>query len=145
MAELEIGEVARRAGIAASAIRYYENEGLIDRPARRSGRRVYGAEIIDRLALIELAKGGGFTIAEIKRLLAGFASRTPPGQRWRTLAEGKLRELDDRISEAQSMRSVLQTIMRCECLTIEDCSRMMTRDQAGQRPESSGRLDLKRS
>ncbi len=139
MAELEIGEVARRAGIATSAIRYYENEGLIPRPARRSGRRVYGAEIIDRLALIEVAKGGGFTIAEIKRLLGGFAGRAPPGQRWRTLAEGKLRELDHRISEAQSMKAVLQTLMRCECPTIEDCSRAMTRAEAGRRPRSSER------
>ena len=69
MAELGIGEVARRAGIATSALRYYESEGLIPLAERRGGRRVYDASILLRLTLIELAKNAGFTIAEIKRLL----------------------------------------------------------------------------
>ena len=125
MEELSIGQVARRAGIAASAIRYYESEGLIPRPARRNGRRVYGAQILEELALIELAKRGGFTIAEIKHLLRGFARPTPPGERWRALAERKRRELDERISETERMKAVLEVVMRCKCPTLQDCSRAM--------------------
>ena len=60
---LTIGEVARRAGVAASALRYYEREGLIPKADRRGGKRVYGEDILDRLALIAVAKGGGFTVA----------------------------------------------------------------------------------
>ena len=70
VAEFSIGEVAKRAGIAASAIRFYEAEGLIPKAPRRSGRRMYDPSILDRLSLIELAKSAGFTMAEIKRLVA---------------------------------------------------------------------------
>jgi len=130
MVELSIGEVARRMGIATSAIRYYEDAGLIPRPVRRSGRRVYGAEILDRLALVELAKNGGFTIAEIKHLLSGFARRTPPGDRWRKLATAKLQEIDRRIAEGERMKAILQLLMRCKCPTFQDCSRAMARSHS---------------
>ena len=124
MSQLSIGEVAKRAGLASSAIRYYEREGLIPRADRRSGHRVYDPQILDRLFIIELAKGAGFTIAEVKRLLSGFARRTPPGERWRLLAESKLGELDRRIAEAQRMQEVLRAVIRCECPTFEDCARL---------------------
>ena len=83
MAEFRIGEVAARSGIAASAIRYYESEGLLATPDRRNGWRVYDESILDQLRLIELAKAAGFSVAEIKRLGSGFSRRTPPGERWR--------------------------------------------------------------
>ncbi|MCF6196292.1 MAG: MerR family transcriptional regulator, partial [Emcibacter sp.] len=67
--EHRIGEVAKRAGLAASAIRYYEREGLIPRADRKGNARVYGADIFDRLMLIELAKSAGFTIAETRKLV----------------------------------------------------------------------------
>ena len=125
MPELSIGQVARRAEIASSAIRYYESEGLIPRAARRSGRRVYDEAIVERLALIHLAKSAGFTVAEIKRLLGGFARRTPPGERWRSLAEQKITELNERIAEAERMKRLLAVVTRCACPTFEDCSRAM--------------------
>ena len=125
MAEWSIGEVAERAGIAASAIRFYESEALIPRARRRNGRRVYEPSILDRLALIELAKAAGFRIAEIKQLLGAFRSKTPPGERWRTLARGKRVELERRIAEAEQMKSVLETLMACECPTLDDCARGM--------------------
>ena len=90
---LSIGEVAKRTGIAASALRYYEREGLIPRADRQGGKRVYGEDILDRLAIIGVAKGAGFSVAEIKTLLSGFTRRTPPGVRWRKLAAKKLAEL----------------------------------------------------
>ena len=118
-----IGEVARRAGMAASAIRYYEREGLIPVADRRGNARVYGSDIFDRLTLIELAKSAGFTVAETRQLVRGVSRRTPPGPRWRALAEKKLVEVDERIAEAQRMRAVLQLVMGCECPTFEDCTR----------------------
>jgi len=125
MAGLRIGEVAERSGIAPSAIRYYESEGLLPRPARRSGWRVYDEAILDQLGLIELAKRAGFTMTEIKKLLAGFSRRTPPGERWRALTQAKLAELDERIAEAERMKRVLHSVTRCQCPTLADCSRAM--------------------
>lgn len=120
---LRIGKVAQRAGIATSAIRYYEREGLIPRADRIANARVYGPEILDRLRLIELAKNAGFTIAETRQLLRGVSRRTPPGSRWRAMAQKKLDELEERIAEAKRMRVVLKRMMDCECPTFEDCTR----------------------
>ena len=123
MPEMRIGEVAARSDLATSAIRYYESEGLIPRPARRSGHRVYDESVLDRLALIELAKRAGFSVAEIKKLLAGFSSRKPPTERWSALTRAKLAQLDERIAEAERMKKVLQAVIRCRCPTLADCSR----------------------
>ena len=108
--------------MAASALRYYEDAGLLPRADRKGARR---EAILQRLALIHLAKEAGFTVAEIRRLLSGFARKTPPGQRWRTLAEMKLEELDRRIEEAQRMKAVLQTVTRCHCPTLDDCGKAL--------------------
>lgn len=118
----KIGEVADRAGVAASALRYYEREGLIPKADRLGGARVYGDDIFDRLALIDVAKRAGFTVAEIKTLLGGVARNSPPGPRWRKLAERKLAELEQRIAEVERMRRVLEAVTRCECPTLEECS-----------------------
>jgi MerR family redox-sensitive transcriptional activator SoxR len=120
---LRIGEVAQRVGIATSAIRYYEREGLIHKADRKGNARVYGDDIFDRLALIELAKSAGFTVAETRQLLRGVSRRTPPGPRWRSLAEKKLAQMEARIAEAERMHAVLRTLMGCECPTFEDCTR----------------------
>jgi len=81
--------------------------------------------VLDRLALIDLGKGAGFTIAELKRLLAGFTRRTPPGARWRSLTRTELAELDARIAEAERMKRVLRRVGRCRCPTLEDCGRAL--------------------
>ncbi len=120
---LSIGKVAERAGVAASALRYYEREGLIPIADRRGGKRVYADDVFDRLALIQVAKSAGFTVAEIKTLLSGFARRTPPGQRWRKLAQRKLAELEARSAEVERMKRVLKAVTRCKCPTLEECSR----------------------
>ncbi len=119
---ISIGEVAKRAGIAASAIRYYESEGLLPKAARRAGRRVYDEAILDQLLFIELSKRSGFTIAEIRKLVSGFAGNTPPGRRWRALAEEKLEALDQRIEEARAMKKLLLTVSDCHCPSFRDCA-----------------------
>ena len=129
MKKLRIGQVAKRAGIAASAIRYYEAEGLIPPAGRINGRRVYDDDMIDRLTFIEIAKRAGFTIAEIRKLQSGFARSTPPGVRWRALAERKLEELDRRIEEAETMKRMLGVVMGCECPSFDDCARAMAAER----------------
>ncbi|MGH0030980.1 MAG: MerR family transcriptional regulator [Myxococcota bacterium] len=117
-----IGQVAKRAGIAASAIRYYESVGLLPVAERVSGRRVYDDDVFQRLALIDLAQRAGFTVKEIRTLLHGFARRTPPGVRWRKLAGRKLDEVEVRIEEAQAMKRVLGALLACECPSFEACA-----------------------
>ena len=123
--DLSIGQVASLAGIASSAIRYYESEGLLPTALRRSGRRVYDEGVLDRLQFIELAKQAGFSIAETRKLLRGFSRRTPPGARWRSLAEEKLDELQSRIDEARRMQKVLRALTACECPSFDDCGRAL--------------------
>jgi DNA-binding transcriptional MerR regulator len=121
--ELAIGEVAARTGVSASALRYYEREGLIPRANRRGGKRVWDRSILDRISLIGVAKAAGFTVAEIQTLLSGVARRSPPGRRWRALAARKLVELEARAAEVERMKRVLETVTRCECPTLEACSK----------------------
>jgi MerR family redox-sensitive transcriptional activator SoxR len=120
---LAIGEVARRAGIRASAIRYYEEAGLIPSPARVGGRRRYSAVVLESLDLIRLAQRAGFTIQEVRTLLHGFRHATPASERWRNMAERKLVELAARIAEAQRMRDLLELLKECDCDTLGECVR----------------------
>lgn len=122
---IPIGEVSRRAGLAASALRYYERAGLIPRAARSGGRRVYAEEILDRLALIGVAKAAGFRLAEIRRLLAGLGRRSPPGKRWSKLAAQKREEVRERLAGLARAERLLRTLERCACPTLEDCSRAL--------------------
>jgi len=112
---LSIGEVAERSGVAASALRYYEREGLVPPAAREGGRRVWPEDVLERLALVAVAKAAGFRVAEIRTLLAGVTRRSPPGPRWRRLARRKLAELDARVAEVERMKRVLRIVTRCEC------------------------------
>lgn len=133
MADLAIGEVARRAGVRPSTLRYYESAGLLP-PARRvNGRRRYDAGVYGHLAAIRTAREAGFTIAEIRHLLHGFGAPTAPSARWRALAGRKLVEIDALIARAQGMKRVLQEGLRCECLTLDDCA--LVADRRGGRHE----------
>ena len=118
---LAIGEVAKRAGLQASAIRYYERVGLLPEPERSSGRRRYRADVLPLLAAIEVSKDAGFSLQEIKRLFHGFDPTTPPSERWAQLAEDKLSELDALAQQVDAMRRLLRRGLECGCLTLEDC------------------------
>jgi DNA-binding transcriptional MerR regulator len=91
---LAIGEVARESGKAASAIRYYEQIGLLPEPVRIAGRRRYGRDVIRTLAVIETAQRGGLTLDEIRLLLEASPDDGAATERLRHVAERKLPELD---------------------------------------------------
>lgn len=122
-AHLMIGEVAARAGVAPSAIRYYERAGLLQPQSRVGGRRIYDDGVLETLSLIGLAQDAGFTIAETKVLLHGFERATPASQRWRTLAQRKLKEIRERVERAERMRGLLERLLQCECETLGQCVR----------------------
>ena len=116
---MPIGEVAERAGMSASRIRFYEARGLLPEPERAAGKRRYGEEVIRRLAIIDAAQRVGFTLEEIRDLLG---SRDEPAhERLRQLALLKLPELDDLIARATSVRRALKICVRCNCESIDVC------------------------
>jgi len=120
---LTITFVARRAGIRASAIRYYESIGLLPAPTRVSGRRCYDSAILSRLALIAAVRDMGFTIKEIGTLMHGFAADVPASARWQVLAAEKLKEVEALIERAEGMRQLLGEALRCGCLSLDSCAR----------------------
>ncbi len=119
--ELTISEVARQAGIRASAIRYYESVGLLPLPRRVSGQRRYQADILRRLAFIQAAQAAGFSVADMQALLHELDGDTPLSARWQSLAKRKLAEVDRLIQRAQGMRQMLEQGLQCGCPDLEQC------------------------
>jgi DNA-binding transcriptional MerR regulator len=113
-----IGELARRTGVATSALRYYERKGLVS-PATRTGqRRHYEKSSAERVALIRLYPDAGFTLAEIGRLLAAGSQ----GRRgWGDLAERKIAELDARIAHAQRAKQLIEHALECPHRDLLSC------------------------
>jgi len=122
---MSIGEVGRQAGLAPSAIRYYERLGLLPKPARAGGKRRYDASVLEWLSLIALAREAGFTMAEVKRLVTGFTPGTRPAARWNELATRKLAEIDAMVARAERMRAVLHVALDCGCFRLQDCSALL--------------------
>jgi MerR family redox-sensitive transcriptional activator SoxR len=125
---MTIGEVARRAGIRPSALRYYESAGVLPEPERENGRRRYGPEVLELLAVVRVAQQAGFTISEIRTLLHGFTTETAPSERWRELASKKLPEVEALIRRALGMKHLLERGLRCDCLRLEDCALVRCED-----------------
>jgi MerR family redox-sensitive transcriptional activator SoxR len=71
--------------------------------------------------MVALAKGAGFSLAEIRIILSGLSDKTPPSETWRRLASGKLPEVEQTLAEALVMKRILEAGLRCECLRLEDC------------------------
>jgi MerR family transcriptional regulator, redox-sensitive transcriptional activator SoxR len=122
MRQWSISEIGRKAGLRASAIRYYEQIGILEPAPRVSGQRRYDDRVLYRLAVVRRAREAGFTLDEIRQLFFGFSPSTPISQRWKRIAERKMVELDARIEQIQSMRKLLKKLeTRCECETVERC------------------------
>ena len=122
---MKISELARKAGIRSSAIRFYEKAGILPPASRQSGQRNFTPEAELYLAVIAAARSAGFTIAEIKMLFHGFRKNTPASARWRILARKKFDEIDLQISRMRNMQKLLKNSMRCRCMRLEDCGRIV--------------------
>ena len=136
---MTIGEVASRSGLKASAIRFYEMEGLLPKPERAGGggRRCYDASILERLAVLQHARDCGFTLPEIKHLFTGFREGTPPSQRWQMLARKKLVELDALTRKIAVMKRLLGK--SCDCRDLQECGRRILRNANAAAQDSGGR------
>lgn len=116
-----IGELAERAGLRTSAIRYYEDRGLLSPAARVGGRRRYDASAADRLVVIGFCRELGFSLAEIQLLLE------PPGRaaqrrRWVGLVDSKLDQLAAGAARIDAMRDVLRRSRDCDCIDLRECA-----------------------
>ena len=117
--KLRIGEVAEQAGLRKSAIRYYEDIGLLPEPERISGQRVYGPSILRRLAVIDVSQRAGLSLDEIRELVN--AGSAPVSDQLQELASKKLPEIEALIVRAEAMRDWLKTAQGCSCQTIDEC------------------------
>jgi MerR family redox-sensitive transcriptional activator SoxR len=119
---MTIGAVAKQCGLQASAIRYYERMGLLPKPSRMGGRRIYGDGVLDRIAFVQFARSAGFSVAEI-RALAGAGGQTPLSKAMRRMAERKLGKVERLIAQANLMKEVLAKALRCQCIDPQECGR----------------------
>lgn len=122
---MKISELARKAGIRSSAIRFYEKAGILPPAFRLSGQRDFTPDAELCLAVIAAARSAGFTIAEIRMLFHGFRKDTPASARWRSLARKKYDEINLQISGLRNMQKVLRNSMRCHCIKLQDCGRLV--------------------
>jgi len=120
---MTIGDVARRTGLQASAIRYYEKIGLLPKTQRIGGQRRYEISVLNYLEVIDVARSAGFRIEEIRQLFHGFGKGTPAFHRWELLAQRKITEMDELIARAKKMKRLLEKADRCKCLDLEDCGK----------------------
>jgi DNA-binding transcriptional MerR regulator len=116
---LTIGELARRTGVAPSALRYWQDLGLLPAPARISGQRRYPESAVALVGVILLLRDAGFSLAEQKALVA---SRGVAPDEWRRLAQRKLAELDEQIAKAQAAREGIEHALRCPHEDIMHCA-----------------------
>lgn len=121
MPDLTISKVAKQFGIRASALRYYEQVGVLPAPYRRGGQRLYDESAVRRLAIVQRARELGFTIKETQILFSDFSCGPPISERWQTLCDAKLSELEERIGQIQEMQRMLHKMMQCKCTAFEQC------------------------
>jgi len=118
MTPMSISEVARKTGLRASAIRYYESIGLLPEPARIGNWRVYEPSILQRLALIQTAQQAGFTLDEMRVL---FEDNLADATTWHHLIQAKLQELNALLRNVQNMKNLLEDMLHCENPELADC------------------------
>jgi len=119
---LTIGQLAQRAGLATSAIRFYERTGVLPEPARVSGQRRYGPDAVRRLEVLEVVKRAGLSLDEAKLLLQSADAGTPAFEAVRELAERKLPDIEALISRAQEMRTWMLAATDCSCTSLDVCA-----------------------
>jgi MerR family redox-sensitive transcriptional activator SoxR len=132
--ELSIGEVAARSGVAPSALRFYEREGLIEAARTDGNQRRYERAVLRRIAFIHPGRAAGVTLGDIRRTLAGLPkSRTPSRKDWERLSKRWRDDLEARIETLQALRDRLTTCIGCGCLSIDQCDLLNPDDEAADR------------
>ena len=131
---LSIGEAARRSGVAASALRFYEQRGLIESERAGSGHRHYKRAVLRRIAFIVFAQRIGLTLDEIAPELAKLPeNRVPTRSDWAKLSSSWTARIEERIAELERLRAGLTECIGCGCLSLDRCKLSNPGDRAGRR------------
>ncbi len=125
--DLAISDVARVFGLRTSAIRYYEQIGILLPAMRKNGQRRYDNSVLFRLAVVQRARETGFTLEEIRELFFGFPPGTPPPKRWHQLSQRKIAELRDRMKRLKLMETLLRRVEDCRCDALDECGEKLLR------------------
>jgi MerR family redox-sensitive transcriptional activator SoxR len=120
--ELTIGEIARRAGVASSTIRYYESIDLLPEPVREHGQRRYDETVLGKLGFIGVAQSAGFSLDEIKELMKGIDGGDGMANPMRSFSTRKLDEVEALLERTKAMKGWLQVAQECGCVTPEECA-----------------------
>jgi MerR family redox-sensitive transcriptional activator SoxR len=132
--ELTIGELSARSGVAPSALRFYEAEGLITARRTSGNQRRYERAVLRRVALIHAGRAAGIPLERIRAALDTLPSRRMPTRRdWERLSRGWRDDIDRQIETLQALRGRLTTCIGCGCLSIDACELLNPDDEAGTR------------
>jgi MerR family redox-sensitive transcriptional activator SoxR len=132
-AELTIGEVADRSGVATSALRFYEAQGLITASRTGGNQRRYERAVLRRIALINAGRAAGISLERISAALDSLPTgRTPTRRDWERLSRGWRDDLDRQITNLQAIRDRLTTCIGCGCLSIDACTLLNPDDEASE-------------
>lgn len=130
--ELGVGEVARRCGVAVSAIHFYESKGLLSSWRSAGNQRRYPREVLRRVSIIKVAQRVGIPLASIKAAIDSLPKgRTPTDQDWRKLSSRWQADLDERIGRLSRLRDLLGGCIGCGCLSLRECPLRNPWDQLG--------------
>jgi MerR family transcriptional regulator, redox-sensitive transcriptional activator SoxR len=130
--ELTVGEVAKRSGVAVSALHFYEAQGLVRSRRTAGNQRRYPREALRRVAFIRASQGVGIPLRRIKAALEELpGGRTPTRRDWEHLSEAWRDELDDQITRLQRLRDNLSGCIGCGCLSLDLCKLVNPDDIAG--------------
>ncbi len=128
---LSIGEVSARSGVAPSALRFYEREGLIDSSRTPGNQRRYDRPVLRRIAFIQAGRAAGIPLERIRAALATLpAGRTPSRRDWERLSNRWRDDLEARIATLEALRDRLTTCIGCGCLSIDKCELLNPDDEA---------------
>jgi MerR family redox-sensitive transcriptional activator SoxR len=131
--ELTIGELAARSGVAPSALRFYEAEGLIAAHRTSGNQRRYDRAVLRRIALIQAGRAAGIPLEQIRTALETLpAGRTPTRRDWERLSRRWREDLEQRIATLQALHGRLSTCIGCGCLSIDACDLLNPDDEAGE-------------
>src|SRR5436190_22327938 len=130
-ASLTIGEVSARTGVATSALRFYEDQGLIEAERTDGNQRRYRRSTLRRIAFIQAGRAAGIPLAQVQQALATLpAARTPTRRDWEQLSRRWQADLDDRIDVLIALRDRLSTCIGCGCLSLDRCGLINPGDEA---------------
>ena len=118
---LTIGQIAERARLNTSHIRFYERVGVLPQPDRVAGQRRYRAEVLHRLSIIDVAQRAGLSLEEIAPLTGPDNRSAEASRHIRTMADEKLPRIDALIARAQAVRRWLEVARQCDCESVDVC------------------------